>query len=905
MSIRNLDFAFKPASVALIGASREEGSVGAVVARNLFGAGFDGPVLPVNPHARSIASALAYRDIASLPLAPDLAVICTPPHTVPEVIDQLGRRGTKAAVVITAGFAELGAEGRALQDQMLTAARPHLLRVIGPNCLGVLVPGRKLNASFAHLSPPAGPIAFVAQSGAMLASVLDWAATRGIGFSHLVSMGGMADVDFGDMLDYLAAQPETRAILLYIEAVTEARKFLSGARSAARLKPVIVIKAGRHAEGARAAASHTGALAGSDPVYDAAFRRAGMLRVMEMEELFAAAETLSAGIRLSGDRLAILTNGGGMGVLATDRLIDEGGQLAELSPETCKRLDAVLPPTWSKGNPVDIIGDAPGARYRAALEVLLADPGVGAVLALNCPTAIADPIDAARAVAEGAMEARHAGRDVSPVLAAWLGGQSAARAEPLFAAAGIPSYPSADRAIQAFMHLVRHGRNRRQLLEAPPADPETGFEPDMPAVRAPVDKALDDKRSWLTEPEAKAVLSAYGIPIAPAEAAATAEEAVRIAERLGWPAVLKILSPDILHKSDAGGVALGLKNPDALRTEADAMLARVSAVRPEARIDGFSVGPMVRMAEAHELIIGMADDPTFGPVLLFGTGGVEVEVVRDRAIGFPPLNRTLALSLIKETRISRLLRPFRGRKGVDLDALSSLLVRVSRLIVEVPEILEMDINPLLAGPDGLIGVDVRMRVGPPEMRRPLAIRPYPRDLEETARLNDGSSVRLRPIRPEDQPALCNLVAGISPEDRRLRFLASFRSLPPELAARLSQIDYDREMALVAVPDKADSGDGILGVVHLAADPDKERAEYAVLVRGDLKGRGLGWLLMRRIIDYARKQGIGELFGEVLAENTTMLRMAEELGFSLKYETDEPQVVEVRMELQADRTRPFR
>ena len=631
MSIRNLEFALKPRSVALIGASKGPKSVGAVLARNLFKAGFDGPIMPVNPKYQAIEGVLTYPSIDDLPLAPDLAVISTPPETVPGIIEALGRKGTRTAVVITAGFGE-GREGvgRALQQALLDAARPYLLRIIGPNCLGVLVPGIGLNASFAHLNPAKGPIAFIAQSGAIVTSMMDWAEQRGIGFSHLVSLGDMADVDFGDLLDYLASDPETRAILLYIEAVTAARKFMSAARAAARMKPTIVVKAGRHAEGARAAASHTGAMAGSDAVYEAVFRRAGMLRVYSLDELFDAVEILAMAPRTKGPRMAILSNGGGLAVLATDHLIEEGGILAELAPETMERLNVTLPPTWSHHNPVDIIGDAPGGRYAQALSALIKDSGVDAVLALNCPTAVASGTEAAQALIDALGERRD-----PALITSWVGDGAAEAARRMFRAHGIPSYATPGQAVRAFMYLVNYRRSQELLMQTPPSVPEE-FTPDTKTARALIGRAMGEGRTWLTDPEAKALLAAYGVPAVATRIARTPAEAAAIAAEIGVPVALKILSRDITHKADLGGVALGLLGPDAVREATSAMHERIRAARPLARIEGFSVQPMVHRPGAYELIAGMIDDVQFGPVILFGQGGTAVEVIADQALGLPP-----------------------------------------------------------------------------------------------------------------------------------------------------------------------------------------------------------------------------------------------------------------------------
>ncbi|SME94798.1 acetyltransferase [Tistlia consotensis] len=899
MSVRNLDRLFKPTSLALIGASKRPDSVGRVVARNLFNGGFDGPIMPVHPKHPAIEGTLAYPSVADLPIAPDLAVICTPPDSVPELVAELGARGTRAAVVITAGFGEGGNEaGAARRQRLLDAARPHTLRIVGPNCVGVLLPRLGIDASFSHIAAAPGDLAFLTQSGAMVTAMLDWAAPRGIGFSQVVSLGDMTDVDFGDLLDYLAVDPGTRAILLYVEGVTNARKFMSACRAASRAKPVIVIKGGRHAEGAKAASSHTGALAGSDAVYEAAFRRAGALRVQTLEELFDAAETLataSPARRGAADRLAILTNGGGPGVLATDALIDQGGRLAELAPETIATLDAALPATWSRGNPVDIIGDAPGSRYSAALEALLADPGVDAVLVMNCPTAVADPGEAAGAVIETVQAAR--AREIRrPVFTNWLGDPAAQASRRLFAANRLPTYDTPERAIRAVMHLVRYRRGQEELLETVPSIPE-GHQPDTQGAREILRRAQDEQRTWLTEPEAKRILECYGIPTVRTRTAATVDEAVQVAGELGYPVALKILSPDITHKSDIGGVALDLESEADLRTHGEAILRRAREAKPDARIDGFSVQEMCRRPGAIELILGLVEDHQFGPAVLFGQGGTAVEVVKDKAIGLPPLNLRLARSLMAETRIYRLLSGYRDTPPADLEAIALALVRLSELAAELAEVAEVDINPLLADSKGVIALDARVKVKPKEAVDPtvspaarLAIRPYPKALEQEGTLLDGTTVKIRPVKPEDEPAVQELYRHLTPEDMRLRFFAPKAEIGHESAARMTQIDYDREMALVGLfPDEPGQ---IFGLARIAADPDGRTAEYAVAVRSAIKGRGLGFLLMRRILDYAQRRGIKEVHGDVLTENRRMLQICGELGFERRLDPQDSQVVKV-------------
>ncbi|HYD29872.1 MAG TPA: bifunctional acetate--CoA ligase family protein/GNAT family N-acetyltransferase [Azospirillaceae bacterium] len=895
MTVRNLDYVFKPSSIALIGASRKPKSIGAVVARNLFNAGFDGPIMPVNPHDRAIEGVLAYPSVADLPMTPDLAVICTPPETTPKLVAELGARGTKAAVVISAGFAEMGEEGRALQQQLLEAAKPNLLRIIGPNCLGIMVPGRGLNASFVHVPPRKGDIAFIAQSGAIVTSIVDWATERGIGFSHLISLGDKADVDFGDLIDYLAADGTVRAILLYIEAVTDARKFMSAARAASRQKPVIVIKAGRTEEAARAATSHTGALAGTDAVYDAAFRRAGILRVTELDELFDAVETLAMGVQITGDRLAILSNGGGIGVMATDTLIDFGGKLANLAPETLDKLSGVLPRTWSHANPVDIIGDATGKRYADSLSVLLEDGTNDGILVLNCPTAVADSAEAAHAVVEILSKRTGAGRK-HPVLTSWLGDGTATEARRQFQVARIPTYETPSHAVRAFMHLVEYRRNQELLMETPASIPEQ-FKVDGAPVRIIIEHALEEGRDWLTEYEAKQVLKAYTIPVVRTQRVSTPDEAARAAADLSTTVALKIQSPDITHKSDVGGVALHLEDPEQVRTEAKAMLRRVQAMAPDARIDGFTVQEMAIRPDAYELIIGMTEDPIFGPVLLFGEGGTSVEVVNDKALALPPLNMMLAHDMMRRTRICKLLKGYRSRPPAAMDAVALTLIKISQLVIDFPEIEEIDINPLFADQTGVIALDARIKVGVPAIKGAgrLAIRPYPKSMEETATIRDGRAFRMRPIRPEDEPLVHRMFERMTPNDIRLRFFAPMKRLSHQAAARLTQIDYDREMGIVAVSEE-NGQEEMFGVVRIAADPDNQKAEYAVMVRSDMKGQGLGYILMNKIIQYGRSRGLKEIYGEVLRENTNMLAMCQSLGFVRRENLDEPGVVEVTIDL---------
>jgi acetyltransferase len=892
MSVRNLEFLLNPRSVAVIGASNRPNGIGTIVMRNLLEGGFAGAIYPVNPKYDRVQGIRAFARPDQLPAAPDLAVVCTPPDTVPDLIARLAERGTRAAVVITAGMNAATHDGQPTSKQaMLDAARPHLLRILGPNCIGLLVPGIGLNASFAHTNALPGNIAFISQSGALVTAVLDWARSRRIGFSHFISAGERADVDIADLIDYLGSDSATRAILLYLESIRNARKFLSAARAAARNKPIIVVKAGRAPEGARAAASHTGALAGSDDVFDAAIRRAGMLRVDTLLDLFDAVETLSHDTRLHAERIALLTNGGGAGVLAADALSLAGGVLAELGSDTLARLDAALPGTWSRGNPIDIIGDAPVARYVDALKALADDSNVDAILFIHAPTAIVPAESIARACVP---LMRRAGK---PVLTCWLGEEAVRRARTLCHDAGIADYPTPEEAVRAFMQLVTYRRNQDLLLQTPPTQTESA-DPDRHSASAIVARVLHEGREILTEPEAKAVLHAYGIAVVDTRIAKSVDEAVVFAGELGFPVALKILSPDITHKSDVGGVALDLENADEVRAVAAAMLKRIASLRPDAAVTGFTIQQMVRRPGAHELIAGVAVDPLFGPVILFGHGGTAVEVIADRAVALPPLNTALARELVSRTRVAKLLAGYRERPRADLDAIYDVLGKLSQLLIDMPQVVELDINPLLADDKGVLALDARVRVLPPKEsgRERLAIRPYPRELEERIEWR-GRSVRLRPIRPEDTEQHLAFLRRLSPEDIRMRVFHTRRYIAPSELARLTQIDYEREMAFIAVATDDTGASETLGVVRAVTDPENARAEFGIVVRSDLKGQGLGSLLFDKIIGYCRKRGTQQLIGDVLRENTGMLEMARRSGFTVT-RSPEPSAVRVTLDLQA-------
>ena len=890
MSIRNLEALLRPRSVAVVGASEQPGAVGGVVLRNLLAGGFAGPILPVHPKHAAVAGVLAYPDVASLPQSVDLAVLCTPAATVPDLVTRLGDAGTRAVVVLAAGLGATGPDGATLEARMLDAAGRNGVRVLGPNCLGLGVPGIGLQAHFAHVQARPGDLAFVSQSGAVCTVALDWARGNDLGFSHFASLGDAADVDAADLLNWLAVDPATHAILLYLESIRGARKFLSAARAAARNKPVIAIKAGRAPEGARAAASHTRALAGSDDVCDAALRRAGVVRVDRIDELFDTAETLVRARPVRGDRVAVLTNGGGLGVLAADRLTLSGAQLAELGPETLEALDAALPAAWSRGNPVDIVGDAQGARYQAALRALLADPGIDLVLVIHAPTALAPSVEAARAVADVLREGESRGR----VLTSWPGGYSVDAARRVLHDAGVATYDTPEAAVAAIARGLAHRRSQALLRETPAAIQEG--EPDLACARAVIEGVLAEQRSILSEVEAKLVLAAFGIPVVPTQIARDAAEAAAIAETFGFPVAVKLLSPEVTHKSDVGGVALDLADAPAVRAATNAMQERLRDLLPHARCTGFTVQPMARRPGAQELIVGAACDPVFGPFVLFGHGGTAVEVIADRAVGLPPLNTALAHEMMSRTRVAKLLAALRGRPAADAAAVATALVQVSQIVTQLPEVVEIDVNPLLVDADGVLALDARMRVervvaGKRAASDRLAILPYPRELEEEVVLQDGSRVLLRPIRPEDEPAHQDFFGRLTREDLRFRFFNVLREVPHSQMARYTQIDYDREMAFVAI----DATSATLGVVRGVYDADFRSAEFAILVRSDQKGRGLGRALLEKLIRHARARGAGEVVGQVLPDNRPMLDLAHALGFKSRFVVGEG-VVEVRLAL---------
>ena len=897
MSIYRLKNVLSPRSVALVGGSPRRASVGRAILENIRKAKFRGELGLVNPHYAEIDGIRCVASLSKLPFVPELVVITAPVPTIVELVDEAGRLGAAGVLIITAG---LGHGAGSLAQAAEWAAHKYGMRLIGPNCLGIMMPGLQLNASFSAHMPGQGNLALISQSGAIAAGMVDWAAQRAVGFSGIVSIGDQLDVDIADLLDYFAMDGKTRAILLYVEAIKDASKFMSAARAAARIKPVVVVKSGRMTQGARAAATHTGALAGSDAVYDAAFRRAGILRVSDLRELFDCAETLGRVESPPGKRLAILTNGGGIGVLAVDRLVELGGVPAAIAPEIRQKLDAVLPPTWSGSNPVDIVGDADPARYAAALELLLADPNNDAVLVMNVQTAIASAADIATTVTAVVGKYREKyGRSAKPVLAVWVGADQ--KIGGLLSGAGVPNYPTEDSAVRGFMHLVKHREVVTALAQVPPAMPSE-FVPDVNTARGIVAAALTDGRQWLDPVEVKRLLEAYDIAMVPTFAAADAEQAAAYASELfarGATVVLKIMSRDIIHKSDVGGVVLNLTTPEAVRTATAGILSRAKALRPEARISGIIVQAMVVRQKARELILGFADDPTFGTVIVFGRGGIAVEIINDKALALPPLDLQLARDLIARTRVSRLLSSYRDVPAVKPDAVAMILVKLAQMAADIPPIRELDINPLLADEAGALAVDVRVAIGTVERKFKgsgpgnFAVRAYPSQWQRRLDVKDGWRVLVRPIRPEDEPLIHEFLRHVTSYDLRLRFFAPMKEFTHEFIARLTQLDYARAMAFVAVDETTHE---VLGVVRIHSDSIYESGEYAILLRSDLKGRGLGWALMQLIIEYAKSEGLRVIAGDVLQENTVMLDMCRNLGFEVKADPHEHGICNVKLKL---------
>jgi acetyltransferase len=880
MSTRNLDKLFEPKTIAVIGASNKKGSVGYILLRNLIGAEYDGIVYPVNVSAPAVQGIQAYASISQVPRKIDLAVIAVPAKAVPGIVRECGEAGVAGAVIVSSGFKEIGAAGKKLEDEVLAIAASYDLRIVGPNCLGYIRPALNLNVTFAHVIPPAGRVAFFSQSGALGTAILDWAAANEVGFSAFVSVGSMSDVDFGDLIDYFGADQHTSSIILYIESITDARKFMSAARHFAKTKPIIVVKSGRTARSALAAASHTGAIAGDDTLYSAVFRRAGIVRVDEIEDLFDCSETLSRLSSPRGPKLAIVTNAGGPGVMAADRLLALGGELAELSPETEAKLKSFLPSYAAVGNPVDVGGDADAERYLQAAEALMADRGCDGVLAILTPQAMSYPTETAEALVQVA--AKHA---TKPLLTSFMGEIKVAQGVRNFRTAHVPTFDTPEDAVRAYMYMWQYTRNLANLYETP-ADILPDFAPDRDAVKKIFLSVARDGRSILSEIEAKLVLEAYDIPVVKTMVATTVNECVSAAELIGFPVAIKILSHDITHKSDVGGIALNVRSAPEAANQFAKIIKRVTEAAPDARIIGVAVEAMSR--GGYEVIIGSKRDATFGPALMFGMGGTGVELYRDVAVDFPPLNQALARSLIQSTVVSQLLQGYRGKPPVDMNALEQTLVKFSYLLVDFPEIVEMDANPLQVRPDGLSALDARIVIEPKDVRKitlpgsHLMISMYPSKYRWEYPLN-GDTLLLRPIKPEDEPLWSDMVESFSPETAEYRFFGPVGEVTKSMLVRYCHIDYDREIAIAAfaVP-KGRKKTSMLGVARLSIETtNAEEGEFAIVIRDDYQRKGIGSRLMDALIQAARDRHVREITGAVLAANPRMTRFAESLGFDVR------------------------
>lgn len=870
---------FDPRTVAVIGATERPGSVGHALVTNLFAGPSSRAIFPVNPKHGTVFGRRTFAHIADILDPIDLAVIATPAATVPEIVAQCAAANVRSAIIISAGFRELGAAGAALEQKILDAKRGSDLRIVGPNCLGVISPFAKLNASFAAESPLAGNVAFLSQSGALCSAILDWSIREHVGFSAFVSTGSMLDVSWADLIDHLADDPRTKSILIYMESIGDARSFMSAAREAALSKPIVILKAGRTSAAAQAAMSHTGAMVGSDEVLDAAFRRAGVLRVNRVAELFHMAEVLAKQPRPAGPRLAIVTNAGGAGVLATDALIAAGGELAPLAPQTLDTLSTTLPPHWSHGNPVDVLGDADPSRYATATKLVANDPQTDGVLVVLTPQEMSEPTETATQLVSVA-------RSISkPVLANWMGGEAVEEGATILRQSGIPVVRYPDDAARAFQHLWSYSKNLQALYETPASCASESI--DVQSARSVIDNARREQRTLLSETEAKRILAAYGIPVASTEIAATPDDAVAHADTIGYPVVLKLHSPTITHKSDVGGVMLDLRDALAVREAFKSIQARVTQARGAQHFHGVTVQPMVRAVDGYELILGSKVDAQFGPVIVFGAGGQLVELMHDRAIGLPPLNRTLARRIIEQTKIARVFPGVRGRKPIEVAAIEEILVRFSQLVLDHPEVKEIEINPLLASPEGLVALDARVvlfsaEIPTEQLPRP-AIRPYPQQYVRSWIAKDGQSFILRPIRPEDEQRVIEFHHLLSDASVQLRYFHAMSLAARTTHERLTRVcftDYDREIALVAEATDGEDRGRILGIARLVRMHSNGDAEFAIIIADRAQGHGLGGELLKQLIDVAKSEGVDKLRAEVLRSNSGMLDLCRRLHFTL-------------------------
>lgn len=894
MPIHNLDKFFNPTRIALIGVTRNPKSVGGQVLNNLVGSGFRGVVYPVNSRCEAVLGIPCISSIEEIPKTPDLAIICSGAEQVPDYVRQSCEKGTRAIIIMSAGFGEIGEEGKKLEKKVLNIKNKYDgTRIIGPNCLGVIVPEIKLNASFAGDMPNKGNIAFISQSGALCTSVLDWAIQENIGFSKFISIGNTLDVDFGDLIDYLGEDEDTKSIILYVESIKQAREFMTATRAFARNKPIVAYKAGRFPKSSEVAASHTGAMASEDSIYDAAFKRSGVARVFDIGEIFNVAELIGRQTPPRGRKLGIVTNAGGPGVMATDALIEAKGELAELSEETIEKLNMKLPPMWSHGNPIDVLGDARTKRLTKAVRIVLDDDNVDAVLVILTPQAMTNPSSAARAISKLADETN------KPILAAWLGGKSMEEGLRTFNENNIPAYRTPEAAIKAFMTLVDYARNLESLYETP-KDIPVEFPVDRRKIRIEIDELTKTRRGILPEKTSKAILESYGIPTTMPRIAKNSDEAVEIASKIGYPVVLKIHSEDISHKTDVGGVALDLRDDKMVRAAYDKIIDSVKSLRPEARIEGISIQPMVDTKNATELILGIKRDAVFGTTIMAGMGGTAAELMQDTVLEFPPLNENLARRMIESLKVYPMMTGYRGRPKGNIEKLIEVLIRLSYFAADFPEVLELDINPMLVTPDTAIALDARIAIDGEFIGRQdkpyahLALHPYPEEYVKETSLPDGTPITLRPIKPEDEPMWFKLLESCSRESIYMRFRYFFDWRTHEVASRYCFNDYDREIAIVAETEE-EGERKLLGVGRLVADPDHDSVEYAVLVADKWQNKKLGSLLTNYCIEVARNWGLKKMVAQTTSDNPRMIAVFERRGFDVKYYNNS-EIVDVEKDL---------
>ncbi|MFH1642022.1 MAG: acetate--CoA ligase alpha subunit [Nanoarchaeota archaeon] len=879
MSVKKLDRLFNPSTIAVIGATSKKGSVGYSLIKNLIGASYEGIVYPVNPNRKSILGVKAYPSVGRIPDKIDLAIIATPAKTIQEIVKECGKSGVEGIVIISSGFREIGKKGEVMCTDILKTARKYGMRIIGPNCLGFIRPKHNLNASFANKMALPGNIAFISQSGALCTAILDWSVENNVGFSYFVSIGSMIDIGFHDLIDYFGSDPQVDSILIYMESLSNAKKFLSAARAFARTKPIIILKVGKSMEGAKAAVSHTGSLTGNDAVFEAAFKRAGIIRVSTIGQLFDSAQTLAMQPRPLGNRLAIVTNAGGPGVIATDCLISLDGQLSQLSDETIKKLDAVLPATWSKSNPVDVLGDADPERYKKAVELCTKDKNVDGILVILTPQAMTDSVSVAREIVEISKNTN------KTILASWMGAGDIIEGRAILKKGSIPSYSVPENAVKCFMIMHNYSKNLELLYETPATIPHA-FTPKTEKNRELINKVVKENRYVLDESECKKLLSNYDIPIAKYGSAKTKEDAIKLASKIGFPVAVKILSPDILHKTDIGGVKLNIQSKEGVKKAYEEIMQSVKRKLPQAKVNGVSVSAMV--SKKYELLIGCKKDPIFGPTIVFGMGGVAVEVFKDTNIGLPPLNMALALRLMEDTKIFRLLKGYRGMKGADIASIQFLLYKFAYLVMDFPEISEIDINPFAVDEKGGVVIDAKVildeKIAGKKVKpySHMVISPYPKEYIIKDKLRNGKEITLRPIRPEDEPLEGEMFKTFSERTQRFRFFELIKDISHELLIRYTQIDYDREIAIIA---ELKENKKMIGVVRLIADAYNDTAEFAIVVGDPWQGQGLGNKFTSYILKIAKQRGIKTIYADFLKDNFIMKHMFEKRGFKITESED--------------------